>query len=663
MLLALVLAACAPKSTSPSVVATSTLQVATEEIAAPAPTPTPQTEQRTVELEWPSRLRLGDSDLVRLSLIPSGEGYAVTTEFPEHRTDTNSLPITRPGGYDLYASARLDGVGFVISPEGDQEVFLPFGEASTWRWTLTPRSPDKQRLSVTLRMIWRPQPGVNGIERQTVAYSRGLDVRVDSFFGLTRRQTMTGGFLGLVTGLSLGLFALVIFVRPSQAGLKTLEPSQRLAIEPQAGLKLSSQELPLLRALFHRYSRLLLEGEFHSGYSGARAFLAVPIRHDGRTDAHTIVKIGEREAIRQEFENYENFVKDTLPPVTARIQHAPVTVRGSDRAALQYTFIAAPGHPPASLLQALMANPDPSLLLKMFDTFGPNWWMQRRPYTFRMAMEYDRMLPAHLVVSPAVPDGQGVVRTLDGRSPGSLEGIREGDTVILRNFARRELRADAKSLSLRGEAASGRPALRVRWLGLANPNGATGKVVGTRQTLLQGFIAGFDLHELPDPFAQLPDPFTRLPDLLNESVSGTQSTIHGDLNLENILVGPGGFVWLIDFAQTREGHPLYDFAHLEAEIIAHVIAAQVGEVLEYLSILEAALDSFYSSQADRSEALPSLLATLHEIAARCLFNPEQPREYQLALYMSCLGALKFANLNPFARHLLYLTAAYLASLL
>jgi aminoglycoside phosphotransferase (APT) family kinase protein len=188
-------------------------------------------------------------------------------------------------------------------------------------------------------------------------------------------------------------------------------------------------------------------------------------------------------------------------------------------------------------------------------------------------------------------------------------------------------------------------------------------VVGTRQTLLQGFIAGFDLHELPDPFAQLPDPFTRLPDLLNESVSGTQSTIHGDLNLENILVGPGGFVWLIDFAQTREGHPLYDFAHLEAEIIAHVIAAQVGEVLEYLSILEAALDSFYSSQADRSEALPSLLATLHEIAARCLFNPEQPREYQLALYMSCLGALKFANLNPFARHLLYLTAAYLASLL
>ena len=68
----------------------------------------------------------------------------------------------------------------------------------------------------------------------------------------------------------------------------------------------------------------------------------------------------------------------------------------------------------------------------------------------------------------------------------------------------------------------------------------------------------------------LPDPLYRLPGLLKESISGTQSTIHGDLNLENILVGLGGFVWLIDFASTRDGHTLFDFAHLGAELIAHV---------------------------------------------------------------------------------------------
>ena len=53
---------------------------------------------------------------------------------------------------------------------------------------------------------------------------------------------------------------------------------------------------------------------------------------------------------------------------------------------------------PASLRESLLTNPNPALLEKLFDTFGPNWWMQRRPYTFRLAQEYDRMLPAHCVL-------------------------------------------------------------------------------------------------------------------------------------------------------------------------------------------------------------------------------------------------------------------------
>ncbi len=162
----------------------------------------------------------------------------------------------------------------------------------------------------------------------------------------------------------------------------------------------------------------------------------------------------------------------------------------------------------------------------------------------------------------------------------------------------------------------------------------SGRVVATRLTLLQELVAGLDLLGLPDPLEKLPA-------WLDERLAGTQSTIHGDLNLENILVGPGGFVWLIDFAQTREGHPLFDFAHLEAEIIAHVIAPRCSSPTDYLSLLQAT----------------PLLSSLHAIAGRCLFNPTQPREYALARALACLGALKFTNLDSHARHLLYLTAA------
>ena len=162
--------------------------------------------------------------------------------------------------------------------------------------------------------------------------------------------------------------------------------------------------------------------------------------------------------------------------------------------------------------------------------------------------------------------------------------------------------------------------MRVRWMGLNSPDNASATIVATRESLLRDYVAGFDLFGLPDPLLKLPT-------LLDERVMGTQSTIHGDLNLENVLVGPGGFVWLIDFAQTRNGHPLFDFAHLEAEIIAHIIAPQMSGEQWAMSIEQKSEISNYQL----------LITTLHSIASRCLFNPSQMREYQLALLWRVLG--------------------------
>jgi hypothetical protein len=167
-------------------------------------------------------------------------------------------------------------------------------------------------------------------------------------------------------------------------------------------------------------------------------------------------------------------------------------------------------------------------------------------------------------------------------------------------------------------------------------------VVATRETLLRDLVKGYELQSVPDPFLKLPT-------LLNERVIGTQSTIHGDLNVENVLVGPGGFLWLIDFAQTRDGHTLYDFAHLGAELIAHVIAPTLSSP----SMISALLPLPGRNEGTRHP----LLVALDTIAGRCLFNPNQPREFQLALGLACLGALKFTNLNPHQRQTLYIAAA------
>jgi len=595
---------------------------------------------------------MGESDVVRLALIPNEAGYTLTTEYPEHQTITQTLLVPRPGGYYLLAVARLDGVGFDISPQGEQVQSLPPSEALIWRWSLTPRDPGRQRLSLTLKLRWEPLGENQPPSQEYVAYSTGLDVQVMSFLGLTQSQALLGGLVGLVFGSGVSLFALFNRPRPRHlpTDLQEQTPNTDLVIELPPGLQLTDQERPLLQTLFRRYARLVVEQEFLSGYSGARTFLALPIHSDGRSDAYTIAKLGEANAIRREFENYENYVKDTLPPITARIQRPPVSVapgsaiatNGVKQAALQYTFIAEPGSTPVSLRQALLAKPDPALLHKLLGIFGPNWWLQRKPYTFRLAYEYDRALPTHIVLEPCAGTG----KPLDGGIAPAESRLAEGDLVMLRSLAVEELRADGRSLSLKGQPPPGQPPLRVRWLSLERPEGACGRVVATRQTLLRQYIAGCDLLGLPDPLE-------RLPILLAETVTGSQSTIHGDLNLENVLVGPGDLVWLIDFAQTRDGHTLYDFAHLEAEIIAHILAPQIVSADEYLDLLQDPDNSPYAE-------LYALRTALHEIAGRCLFNPSQPREYLLVSTLACLGALKFTNLDRHAKHLLYLTAAHTA---
>lgn len=596
----------------------------------------PALESRLVELEWPPKMRLGDSDIVRLALTPYQEGYIVQAEFPEHEVQSQILQVERLAGYTLAAAARLDGVGFDIQPSGDQRQYLPAGQPLTWRWTVRPRAAGQQRLAVMLLLQWLPEAGNPAPERQTLLFSKGLDVRVASFMGLTQAQAAAGGFFSLVFGGGIGLFALIYRPRSAGAALRTLAPNPKLILEPNPGMQLRADERSLLAALFQRYARLSLVSEFLSGYSGARAFLALPVRPNGRSDAYTIVKIGPKADIRREYQNYETYVRDSLPPMTARIQRPPVTVRGSERAALQYTFIAEPGRLPVSLRLALRERPDPDLLFRLFNSFGPNWWMQREPRVFRLGEEYDRLLPPHVVLQPVAASGKALPVLEPNRPPGGMV-FSPGNTLLAARFPQTEKRQDGVSITLTGHPTPGQPPIRVRWLSNTPPDHSPGRVTATRKTLLLEYSQDFDRYGLPDPIGQLEE-------RLNETITGTQSIIHGDLNLENILVGPGELVWLIDFSETRLGHPLFDFARLATEIIAHVLAARIGSGKIYL---------------DELSAGNPLLNAVEEIAAKCLFNPAMRREYHLALYVSCLGALKFANLDRRQKHLLYLTAAYM----
>jgi hypothetical protein len=638
LILVILLAGCAPAMTATAPVPTSTPVTApgtpAQTVSPPQPTTPPVPESRQVELEYPAQMQLGESDVIRLTLAPSKAGYIVQAEFPDHQAAQQEVLTQRPAGFELVAVARLDGIAFDLSPQGEQARSLPAGETISWSWSLIARQPGRQRLALTLLFRWLAISGSTETKREAVIFSRGLEVQVSSILGLAPAQAERIGLVLLLV-LVLGGGGLFL-IRRKPGSSRSASPNPNLLIELSSGLRLTGESNALLRALFSSYSRLLITSEFLSGYSGARTFLAQPVRPDGRADAYTIVKIGERKNIEREYANYEAFVKDTLPPMTARIQHAPVRLAHGSQAALRYTFIGEAGHAPVSLRQALLESPDPELLHQMVATFGPYWWQQRRPFTFCLGTQYDEFLPAHFVLAPE----HGPAHPLDGSYSPEETHLEIGERVLLRHFSRVEVRADGKSLSLSGISRPGQPALRVRWMSLEKPSGAAGRVIATRGSLLAEWVKGMDLFGLTDP---LP----RLSELLAETIHGTQSIIHGDLNLENVLIGPRQLVWLIDFARTREGHTLLDFAHLEAEIISRVLPASIPSPRQYLDQLAGG-------------EIP-LLTQIEAIASQRLFDPGNPREYRLALAIACLGALKHSNLEPSGRHLLYLTAAFLLS--
>lgn len=637
----------APASAASGAAPTARLTAAPQDATRNSTAPTAagaELDARTITFERPEALKTGDTGLVRLTFDPKTDMLQATVEIAGNQVETRTAVVLRPPGYSVSALARLDGLGFEIDPSGEWRKDLPADAPVSWLWTLRARERGRHTLVVNLSVSWTPEPGSNLPARDRVqVFSRAAEVLVSD----PERDTSPWVLLLLAAlGLLLALLLLVLLLRrrgrPASMRLLTVRPNEALAIETQAGIQLDPARAALIRAAFAPYQRVVIEREFRSGYSGARAFLVVPIKPDGRADAHTIVKIGDSAAIVREYDNYLRFVKDTLPPITARIQEAPVAAGAGDRlAALRYTFIGGAAQRPISLREALIERPDPALLRQLFDTFGPTWWMQRHARTFTCAQEYDRVLPAHLVTAPASSAEPGaVVRGLDGRQslPADLQ---RGQHVRVEHFARVDRRADGESWSLSG---AGQPPARIRVL--SGPNAATPAqpgqqvVIATRMDLLREAAGQGDRYGLPDPLALLPT-------LLDRTVRGSQSIIHGDLNLENALVGPGGAVWLIDFAETREGHPLMDFAHLYADLIAHVVAPQMRDE-------HATLDAIA-----RHAGPPwlALLQTVDGMAGRCLYDPADLSEWALAKGMACLGALKFANLGAAQKRLLYLVAA------
>jgi hypothetical protein len=620
-----------------------------------------------------------------MALLPSSSDSTGEPEYPEHDLRAVEGEIPFYYGYRTEAIARLDSAGMEVEPEGNQVRTLYQGTPVEWRWTVYPKSAGRHRLGLTLGLRWTPEGG--GESQGSTLWQGTVDVRVHAPLGLKGPQARALGIAGLLAGgvlvLPLAEFAARRRVERARAErVRRARPNPDLDLELSRGVTLNAEEEQLVRGQFGEHGRLIVERKFRSGYSGANTYLLRPVRKDGRAEARAIVKIGSKSQIRGEYRNYEAYVRHSLPPMTARVQGPPLLVGGVDQALIQYTFVGRPGGPPESLgdyaRRAPAAGTARLLQEELFETFGPTWWMQRTPFLFTLDQVYDGLLPVHLVVREA--PGSAPARVLQGE-PSDLDGLAVGEAVALEGGVVVERRVQRGTVTVRWPPRAGHGPLRVRVHDQGvnqlsegqEVRGVRAVVLATRRRVLEA--------EVHKPFPEAPlsaavlrfgggrwaNPLGVLDWLLSRRISGSRSMIHGDLNLENILVGPGGLVWLIDFAATGEGHTLFDFVRLEAELTTQVVAerfAQVGLGCEdFLNLLHRLEERRAPAEGEMGE-MQRLLEAARGLARRCLTDPQNLSEWRLPLVVAYLGTLKFSNLDelgsaPLPKGLAFLAAAYL----
>jgi Ternary complex associated domain 9/Clp amino terminal domain, pathogenicity island component len=452
----------------------------------------------------------------------------------------------------------------------------------------------------------------------------------------------------------------------------------------QRSLSLPEEHLFILRRMFYGYAQIRVERRLTGGYTSATILVVTPIGADGMEDAAVVVKIDDADMILDEAQRYETHVKSSLPPLTARLEDRPTTLETSDLAGLKYTFIAGTNSSAQDLREAAhdLDNLGEWLRRELFPYFGKTWWKQNRPYRFQVWTEYDWLLPPLLTLE-FIPEEEVPSTAIVLHDPlrrVRISKLEYGDVVLIENFTVQRVYRDKNMIQLAigkgSEAARRAYKMNVQGLNLSQDAYYRGEVVEriagrvweTRSAALLAAARvlepDFDLTDelipgigKPD---KLPNPLLAYEDLLDRYVDGTLSKIHGDLHLGNILVGPNGSAFLIDFAQTRNGHTLFDWSMLEVSLLTEVVMPVIGDDWWSVRLVVRYIGSLHKDMPDAvpalNEAMQHVLA-VREIVKECLAREGSWSEYYIALTMCAMRAFTWETLSLGARRLMFYLAA------
>jgi hypothetical protein len=479
--------------------------------------------------------------------------------------------------------------------------------------------------------------------------------------------------------------------RPTTATTPSVTPSptRAIPIDLPRTIQLTALDQQLIGILFAQANKVAVLNEFTDGRTATRVLLVRPTASDGVDELPAVVKLGPRTLIEPEWRATQRQVLDRLPGFAA-VRGEPVYLAdgaGEQRGALRYAQVGDgvfdveslsrySSHATSHDLWQVLAE----RLLRQLATL---WRATQQRAIISFQQRYDAILPVNLAVD-VDNSAQEYPLFLDARylamSSAGLPPLQPGAVVRLDGFVVTEVAADGRTLTLdlppQGDGAA---AYRLRLHGANNDPvyavGAayppvTGRVRATRQSLLQSYIQSHlgEQVDLTQPTvslsaqSNLPNPLLALPTLLALRQEGWLATIHGDLNLRNILIDPAvRTAHIIDGAAARQDHVLHDLLRLERDLLTDLAAqtffqenlpptAIVGFYQQLHCATQGAAHDpgHFALPADLAPALEKLfvmIATVRQAARPFLATPGEWAEYYSGLVIHLLGALKYRDLE------------------
>jgi hypothetical protein len=472
----------------------------------------------------------------------------------------------------------------------------------------------------------------------------------------------------------------------------------------------------ILSRMFPAYQQIVVKEEMTAyGLSGGRVYRVHLLKGGDIPELPLVVKVGLPGLIEREVRAYQERVRNQWPGI-AELYGEPVYLRERDVAGLCYPLMGGGVFKMQSLreycLEADVEDVRFVLEERLFRIMDERMLRPaRNVFEHPLCASYDRVLPVNVLVEPQpleeIEEGLGQPResapTLIAPDALPHASLQLGAQVRVEGF--RVVEVDPHHGEVTLDVAPGKPpyAYRIRLRPVEGLNAYTvgqvmppteGIVRETRQSRLakeavQAMGPAFDpacasvmlLGDADDRSVVVPNPLRVAPDILDQSRHVRTNYIHGDLNLENVLVDPQvRDVRLIDFADARRDHVLLDFLRLETEVVTKLVPAALVEAglsaQAMAAFYERLHDATFGAGDDRAGSLPhpvlekpfAILSAIRMAARSGLYDRDDHGEYYQGLILYLLGACKFANLDavpeaPLPKQVAFVGAATVQRLL